>query len=275
MLKRQKKISSIVGLLSSFLVGCSSLQIVVPLPHVEVPEVQGPPHNMMYMETQGGIAFEATSDASARPPNLASARTKDLGNTPAIGLGFSFEKLSRLQLSFGGAMLGSSLTSLFTGLQAKLQYQIFGEPTQKAKDSNFSMSIFASGSAPSESKSGDQKGTFGPGGYPWKATISTSAISYGLSTGYRWTPQTLLYFGVATSSPTVKVSIDQSPSTDNSDLGGNYSLSSQLRNQTVTLGLVFGNDGFRWSPDVSYYKVQTNTETFETFHVGMQFHFRL
>jgi hypothetical protein len=85
-------------------------------------------------------------------------------------------------------MLGSSLTSLFTGLQAKLQYQIFGEPTQKAKDSNFSMSIFASGSAPSESKSGDQKGTFGPGGYPWKATISTSAISYGLSTGYRWTP---------------------------------------------------------------------------------------
>jgi hypothetical protein len=71
------------------------------------------------------------------------------------------------------------------------------------------------------------------------------------------------------------VSIDQSPSTDNSDLGGNYSLSSQLRNQTVTLGLVFGNDGFRWSPDVSYYKVQTNTETFETFHVGMQFHFRL
>ena len=77
------------------------------------------------------------------------------------------------------------------------------------------------------------------------------------------------------SSPTVKVTIDQSATNDNSDLGGNYSLSSPLRNQTVTLGFVFGKDGFRWSPDLNYYKVQTNTETYETLHVGMQFQFRL
>lgn len=262
-------------LLAHALMGCSSLQIIVPLPHVEVPEVQGPPQNLLYMETQGGIAFEATSDASARPPNLSSAKTTDLGNLPALGVGISFEKLSRLQLSLGGAMLGSSLTSFVTGLQCKLQYQILGEPTQTAKDGNFSLSVFASGAAPSESKSGDQKGNFGPGGYPWKATISTSAITYGLSTGYRFAPGTLVYLGAAMSSPTVKVTIDQSATNDNSDLGGNYSLSSPLRNQTVTLGFVFGKDGFRWSPDLNYYKVQTNTETYETLHVGMQFQFRL
>jgi hypothetical protein len=81
-------------------------------------------------------------------------------------------------------------------------------------------------------KSGDNKGEFGPGGYPWSSERSGSFINAGVSVGYAITPWFMPFMGYAAGSSIMEADVKQTAA--NGDAGGNYH--NEFRGKMTTWG---------------------------------------
>ena len=116
------------------------------------------------------------------------------------------------------------------------KYQFLGSTFSESQEGSISGMLHARFGGSSLTKSGDQKGVFGPGGYPWKGTIKGSFAAAGLSFGYRLNEQALAFAGGSYGNYGVSTQITQDAA--NGDAGGSYSDSSKGNAQTYGGGVV-------------------------------------
>ena len=194
--------------------GCASLDAEFPTSRMDIPEVIGTSGKraqigLGYSSTQ---LFTIASDASARPPTLNQPSFRagaEVSGAAAYGL------MKRLDVGVK-ATTGSSPTFL----QAK--FQLLGKPGDEADPGNVSLAVTGAWGFANISKSGDQRGIFGPGGYRWTSTTQESVSDFALILGYRASESTLFYGGVFMSKIAVDASIDQAQSDNGTSPAANY-----------------------------------------------------
>lgn len=181
--------------------GCANLSVTIPTPIVEPPELSGAERFKFGASASltSGSKYEATSDASSRPPNFSNPDSSHVLST--LG-GVYGDFLQRFRLGVSGDPING-------GVFGKAQIQVFGDGRSTAKSGNFSMSIFGHAGNNNPEKDGDQSGAFGPGGNPWKAKIKNDWYDYGASIGYRITDSTTLFVGAAKQLILYRTQIDQ------------------------------------------------------------------
>ncbi len=186
---------------SALLSACSSLSVTTPTPIIETPEISGSDSFKFGASATltSGNKYEATGDASFRPPTLTSPAASHVLST--LG-GVHADFLQRFRLGLGGDPFNG-------GLFGQAQIQVFGDGRTTAKKGNFSMSVFGHAGNNNPDKNGDQSGAFGPGGNPWSAEIKSDWYDYGTSIGYRVSDATNLFVGVAKQLLLYRIKIDQ------------------------------------------------------------------
>jgi hypothetical protein len=179
---------------------CSHLAVTIPTPIVEAPEISGQEsfHLGARGNLQSGHRYEATGDASSRPPTLTSPTTNHVLSTLG-GVYGDFAK--RIRFGLNGDPING-------GLFGQAQIQLLGEGRSTAKRGNFSLSVFGHAGKHTPDKDGDQSSTFGPGGNPWKAEIDTDWYDFGASIGFRVSDASTLFVGAAKQLTLYRTKID-------------------------------------------------------------------
>lgn len=244
------------------LTACSGLEIVTPNPRTEVPELPGA--GVIHFQAEGTNAhqYEATTDASARPPTFnrklekAGAFVGSIAYSPIDPLAFGFE-IDPVHINFA----------------AYAKYQFLGGTFLQGGPGNFSGMVYLRAGGGSRSKSGNQNGTFGAGGYPWKGTITNQMAMSGLSFGYRFTESLMTYAGASYGGYWLKTNIDQESA--NGNAGGNYKDSAKGSAQVYGGGVAvnLGNALLLVGADYSFVNYNiTSGELYDTTaHIGIIF----
>lgn len=206
--------------------GCSSLSVVTPNPTIESPELRGAGAVFLQLGNYSAHRYRATQDASVRPPNI---DDPELLRVRGLSAGLGFEFLQQFKLM--AALDPFNGTSLLKG-----QWQWLGEPTSTAEAGTWSSSVTAQGSYARNTNSGEQNGVLGHGGHPWKGEISAVGSALGLSLGYRFNENFMFFGGGAYGHTQVSTSIDQSPNSSGTSLGGSYSVKDNGNAYTFGLG---------------------------------------
>lgn len=227
-------VTSLLGI--GFGLGCANLTVIAPLPQTFTPDVQG------RKADGGGIGFKVegglqhyrqdtiASDASRRPlsldPAAGSGSGLDLGTY--LGLGERLE-------------VGASVTSILS-YAAAINYQWVGPSRAQDSDSGWVLASGMQGMWAGMRNRGDQDGVFGPGGHDWNAQADVFGYGLQVSGGYRWSPKSLLWLGVARVVYDVRANVFHDRSRDGSSPPTNYDLSGQGWGNTVTAAWTFGRE---------------------------------
>lgn len=212
----------VILLLSSLalLANCTTISLTIPGATIESSESAGKGKKELGPSLEPAREIEYTDTVSSRPPNLdqanAGGATHTLLHQARFGLPSNFEI---------GGELGVDTTSsgdLQTAIMLVGKYQFLGPTKDKAKKGDATASLFGRLGWVSADGSGDQNTTFGPGGFPWTATVDAYFSMAGMSFGYRVADPFLIYFAGSYQHITSKIEVDQSPATDNSDPGGRF-----------------------------------------------------
>lgn len=226
-----KKISILLGILMAT-TACSSLRVSIPYAKVETPETLGGEWDFGYQvwATPTSV-YEFTDSAASRPPNLARPRLSK--SLVMAGQGFA-SILNNLDV---GLTLSSAGTSL------EIKYQLLGEPLNSSMIESNVASIFGSIGSGSLVASGNQSETFGSGGFPWNAKVTTNFYEIGASYGYRLRKDKLFYAGYSRNNHSFSGSIVQDKSDDGKSAGGTYDIPALNGvSQTLALGMEQGSD---------------------------------
>lgn len=220
---------ALVGI--SFLCGCTTLQVDVPAPEVQLPEVNGKSWGVTYgIAGQPAMEVEITSNPNNRPPDLSAPRTKVSTALPGlldVGIGSRFQGGIRAGL-VSGAFIGH------------LVYQPIGKPAETSGKGNTSLSVYTRAGTVGGSKRGQQAVLFGPGGFPWRATANVAISGFGTSVGHRVTDQILVYSGFAADWYRATGEISHDVSADASSPAAVYSFSQSGQARSIALGLSSG-----------------------------------
>jgi len=226
---------------------CSNLSTKLTTATISPSEITADGSTRLDVMSSPSQNYTSTSDASARPPTF-SANTyseRILSGT------FVHTFWNRVQFGLG-------LNSDFA-LLGSAQLQLLGEPNKEGLNSTLGVSTDFS----SFSKSGDQKGTFGPGGYPWKGSISQSTFTTQFALGYRLNQNFLPFIGYSQSNHSIRSKIDQSVSTDNSDQGGSYDKTESASSKAAGLGLKLTSGNIHFTPIIQWTKFETSLTSTE------------
>jgi hypothetical protein len=209
--------------------GCvTSAPITVPLPEIDTPELSGSSGKASFgARTTSAYRLSLFGDAARRPPNLDpgslnhdSAGNAKAPNDLATGI-FGGINFAKRFLVTGG--ISNSIARIFSnsggGAFAKLQYQVLGDVYADSQPGNVSVLISLGGGYNKSEESGDQKDTFGAGGYPWKTESTATTILTGLSVGIRVSPNVLIFTGGGIGMGFAESSLTQEPAGDGSDNG--------------------------------------------------------
>ena len=223
--------------------GCTSVDVNLPEPIVESPEVVGatwrPALGVGYMNTH---TVSAVNNGSSRPPVL---QAQDENGDGDIAFDGDMGLFRRFQV---GVRLGPISPIGF--LEAK--YQILGSPLfesdtagefipkNDSESERYLLAIFSRVGTGSRSASGQQKDLFGAGGFPWNATAQLGVIGAGFSFGYRFTPAVSAFAGGAFDRYHVHASVSQDPSSDGSSQGGQYAQDYDGSASTFAMGVTWG-----------------------------------
>lgn len=227
---------------SCFVFGCGSLRTAGPSAIVESPEVAlTEDHGVSGLaRTEPTQEFLLVDDASERP--LVIRNPPDLDNSGGIVFGPRVVVAPRFQL--GGALspliLDFSRGFILDG-RLMARYQFYGKTYAKDPSPGWLAGVFSHVNYGHNKTHGDQDGTFGPGGYPWRARATFRGFDLGLSVGYRWSRSALVYVGVANELYDVQGKVEQ----DTSDNGTYPAMTATLprqggRSTSVALGFSFG-----------------------------------
>jgi len=193
------------------LTACSTFTPLGPVALVESPEIAetqkaGPE---FYTRLEGTQEFEFANDASARPLTVNNPPKYSTNSDLVVGL----RKTIAPRLQISGALPTSFLVTTSAGRTA-IKYQFLGHTYEENPNPTVLASIFAHGYYARRENGGNQKGTFGSGGYPWKARGEYMGADLGLSFGYRWSPKGMAFVGGSIQNFGVKGDIEQDLSAD-------------------------------------------------------------
>ena len=193
--------------------GCSEVQVTVPNPRVEPPELRGDRGLAFTAGVEGAHVYQATSDGGRRPPTM-----DEPSATGAFALngGVHFSPVAPVQI--GLELNGPD----GYGASTIVKFQIAGEGTHSSKPGDFSALIYLRGGGVYGQKSGDQSQTFGAGGYNWKGHVSGAYAHAGASMGFRVAEHALIYWGGAFGQYWMSSEVDQDAHTSTGDKGGSY-----------------------------------------------------
>jgi len=226
---------------------CSNLSTKLTTATISPSEITADGTSRLDVMSSPSQNYTSTSDASARPPTFTASSYSERILTGT----FVHTFWNRVQFGLG---LNSDFAILGT-----IQFQLLGEPNKEG----FNSTLGVSSDFSSFSKSGNQKGTFGPGGYPWKASISQNTTSAQFAMGYRLNPNVLPFIGYSQNSHSIKSKIDQSVSTDNSDQGGSYEKSESASSKAAGLGLKLTSGNIHFTPIIQWTKFETSLASTE------------
>jgi hypothetical protein len=220
--------------------GCTSVDMNLPEPIVESPEVVGETGRGMiglgYFNTH---TVSAVNNGASRPPVL---RAQDEDGSGDLSLDGDIGLFRRFQV---GVRLGP-ITPI--GL-LEVKYQIWGSPllgtetsgdTPELESDRILVAVFGRVGQGSRSAHGDQQSTFGPGGFPWSATGQLGVMGAGFSLGYRIHPTFSIFTGGAFDRYHVHASDSQDPSSDGTSQGGQYSQDYDGSASTFAIGFTWG-----------------------------------
>lgn len=196
-----------------------------PNPHVEVPEVRGDHGLTIGAELSGGHQYQASPDASTRPPNISDPNTTASVDPNAKVL---YSPADPLALGLEVHEQGISLLTKF---------QLSGEGSRHAQAGDWPVGVYLRVGGGHNENNGTQQDLFGPGGYPWKSSISSLYVHGGTSMGYRFNERVLLYWGAAGGLYWNRSEIDQDTATNAP--GGVYKAGDSGYAVTVGPGVFF------------------------------------
>lgn len=206
-----------------FTLGCASIRTDSSNPSLQSP-ITTPSEKMgFHAELGSSDRIKFTDDASARPPNitLVHSRSNDARVNLAYGINDRFD-------------VSAGLTSS-AGLNLTSRIRLSGDDKSVWSTAGTFFLNF-DGSA----KSGDQNGEFGPGGYNWSATATSTLTALGLAVGYRVSETTLLIGNFGVGQTQAKLEIKQDAA--NGDPGGNYTSDIKAPLHNLGFGVTLGRD---------------------------------
>lgn len=210
-------------------IGCTSVRLRGPVAEVMPPRpIQQDDWAWDVIKYKSEYQFTLTEDASERPPTLNTVKESTLDKKGFVHTGLSYGLIQNLSVGF----------DLAGGLAPRVQYTIPIGSDDGGRSQY--LSVFASYQADSSSIGGDQKGKYGPGGYPWRASAKTTEKMLGVSYGLRATESSMMYLGVAHNEFSSSADIDQSAAPENGAAAAQYNVSASGRSNTVALGIVVG-----------------------------------
>ncbi|MGE0526560.1 MAG: hypothetical protein AB7G93_13850 [Bdellovibrionales bacterium] len=252
-------------LLSAFLSACAQLEVNTPNPRVEAPEVRGERYRWKVgAALLGTHVLKSTENGGARPPNFTEP---DVHNGADVAAQVQFAPLSR-------AEIGAELYPMGRGAGMILRWQVIGEGSDSAGAGNFPLGVYIRAGRTSGTKSGDQKETFGPGGYNWRGEIHNPFVHVGASLGYRPLDRMLIYMGAAGGRYWARSRIEQDAADGGADPGGTYTDSLAGTGETYGVGLQWNwpalqiSAGLEFSR-IDYEKAQAMEDSF--IHAGLHF----
>lgn len=250
----------IFSFFTATLAACSNLQSTNPNPRTEIPELPAANSWGFQLEGVSAHSYEATGDASARPVTNKPKLTKSASFSGGVNYS-PYDALS----------VGLELDPIHFSLSAVGKYQFLG--AGHSEPGHFTGLLHARFGTGATSKKGDQKGEFGPGGYPWKGSINNQFAMAGVSLGYRLNEKILAYIGNSYGSYNIKTSITQDAA--NGDAGGSYNFNDKGRAETIGGGIVFGMENASLlilGVDYAHVDYGGTTEVFDTaYRIGLVF----
>ena len=230
----------LLGLLIFLLLtACSHISVITPVATISPSEISGNAGVNAILEVNPSRTQDITDDASARPPTFDSSNDSSYLSTARLNIGL-WDKIQ----------FGLGVTSDI-GLVGHLDYQFLGKPWDESSE-GFSAATHLKAFYSSTSRSGDQKGVFGPGGYNWKASATLNAIEVGASVGYRWNKSVMGFIGYSINFFNIASNIDQDPNSDGTDHGGSYFYKNNGSSSATGLGFLLGTNAIRISPSVQW-----------------------
>ena len=229
---------AIVAILFASSVGCSTLALNVPNAVTESPEIQS---GVGKFEFGAGFddatRYVYTSDASARPPNLSNPEIQS--DLPYLFGRAGYTLFEWLEV--GVRLLPGSRENFFVGgIGATARVQLIGT----GPGPGLKFALYGGALQTSATASGDQSGTFGAGGYNWRAKASAYVLTGGTSIGVRFAnPDILVFIAGAYADQSVSGSINHDPSSNGTSPAAAYPLDSiKGSTRTIALGLRFGKE---------------------------------
>lgn len=180
-------------------VACQSLQVTLPGPSIESPVVPGKTADFDFENGfRPATAVKVTENAGERPfvpddPKV--NKSLEYFAKGLMGIATQFE------VSVGFGVPGS-----FT---ASFKYQFTGNPRSDRKEGDYLGAVYATIGSGMASQNGNQAYAFGPGGFPWKASVTGSALGLGASFGYQAGSWFLVYAGLSHFNYSLKYTVDQ------------------------------------------------------------------
>ena len=201
--------------------GCASIRTDSSNPSLQSPITTASEKLGFNLELGSSDRIKFTDDASARPPTIALEHSRSNDGRVNIAYGIN----ERLDVSAG-------LTSS-AGINLTSRVRLMGEPSSTWITAG---TLFFSYDG--SSKSGDQNGEFGPGGFNWEAAASSTLSALGLALGYRASENALIILNAGLGRTQAKLKIKQEPGSG--DPGGSYTSESKAPLHNLGLGVVFG-----------------------------------
>lgn len=209
----------------SFTVGCASIRTDSSNPSLQSPITTKSGNIGFHAELGSSDRIKFTDDASARPPN--------------ISLVHSRSNDGRLNLSYGISDrfdVGAGVTSS-AGVNLTSRFRLSGDDKSVWSTAG---TLFVNYDV--STKSGDQNGEFGPGGYNWNAKASSTLAALGVAIGYRASENILFIANAGGGETRAQLEIEQDAA--NGDPGGNYSSDIKAPLQNLGFGVAFGREAF-------------------------------
>ena len=212
------------------LTGCGTLNVYVPGPMIEGPDLSEKAEIAFGAEPT--TRYEYTSDASNRPPTLNNPEVKTGTFLSARG---GYNVLPWLEL--GLKMFPGGAYTFIGGLGGTARAQVLGDN----KSPGLCATVYGGVFYNSSRASGDQKGEFGPGGYNWNAEARASTRTAGFTLGYRTESKSIIFVAASYADQEVGGSIHHDLSSDSTSPAADYTLDN-LKGSTraVALGARFG-----------------------------------
>lgn len=217
----------ILLLLSS---GCTTLLALEPTPMFLAPIAS--PRLQIGAGTEPVTQYSYTDDASARPPDLLAPEAK---MSQVVTLDGAYSLRPHWDVGVGLSS-GSNLLPGGLGIWSRYVMQPFA-------DTGWNLAVFAGAAGSTSSVGGNQKGIFGPGGFNWKASTTSSVMSIGTSIGYTIYPKTLAYFGFSYAHQIIKGSIEDALADDHTLPEVTYALDEVTGSTRMAgVGVSYGED---------------------------------
>jgi hypothetical protein len=224
-----KSIRIIAGaVVISMTAACNSISTNLSSSRFESPEVPG--HLRWRLAGGGGTDQQVTFtyDASDRPISFANV-INVVSEFPLLkgSLGLSDRFEIGVRYNFPSQFL------------AKAKFQVVGDAGDIARKGNFSLALTAGAGADYTSRAGNQEGTFGPGGYGWSASSTTSIYDFSLIAGVRPGDNFLIFVSPFVSTYGISGNINQAASDNGQSPAANYPLIGNGVSYGGSLGLQF------------------------------------